>query len=366
MAGILDSKKRVIDGVVTQEGKRQISMGGLRPVFATVADKYSYYEKDAVSGSSDATKRIYFESPIESINDSIVMETDDSGKLLGYPVRGREFYRMDGVVEGVDSVSGTLTFASMDTVTGFASLATSIVTQSLYRFKNLMSIGTRDSNEPLSLQTRLNKYSHTFTVDNNSPFNEGKIKAITDLDYLEPLFWDERLSNVVNFKFLPPVTEKLTKREKINLDRTGDIPTSKRFGIYTKVGRPFRLTYEQIMSHLLTPISNDVTAVGGPLTYIPEVHAVVTDAIGELTDSLETVIDLGTTDEEDGEWLPGQADGCMLHLFERDDANLRFFDDNLLQNTSGSFFKVKLTQFGFTLHELSSGSMVLSKLISTL
>ena len=91
MSGILDSKVRVIDAVITQEGKRQIANGGLRSIFASVSDKHTYYEADAASGSSDATVRLYFESPTECINDSIVMESDDSGKLLGYPVQGSEF-----------------------------------------------------------------------------------------------------------------------------------------------------------------------------------------------------------------------------------------------------------------------------------
>jgi len=268
VSGILDSKKRVIDAVVTQEGKRQISLGGLRAVYATVSDKCSYYEKDIVSGSADATKRIYFESPIENINDSITMETDDSGKLLGYPVRGEAFYNIDGAVEGLSSISGTLVLATNDTATGFASLATGIITQSLDRFRNLMSLGTRDSNEPDNLATRLNRDNYTFTLTNNSPFFQGKLKAITDVDFLEPLFFDERLSNVINFKFLPPIIKDLTKKEKKDLDVRGKIPNRKKFGNYTKVSRPWKLTYQDIIRHLNTPTTNDVIPTGGVPTVI--------------------------------------------------------------------------------------------------
>ena len=250
MSGILDSKTRILDSVVTQEGKSQISRGGLRPVFATAVDRYSFYQADAISGSSDATKRIYFEAPIELLNDSITMEKDDSGKLIGYPIRGREFYRVDGLVEGVHSISGTLTLANNDNFEGFASLANSIITQSLERFNNLCTIGTRDYDEALGLRTRLSKNSHTFSITNQSPFECGAINAITQIDALEPLFFDERLTNVENFEFLPPVTSKLTKAEKKVLHTQGKIPISKEFGRYTKITRPDRYSYGKLLTHL--------------------------------------------------------------------------------------------------------------------
>jgi len=124
VAGILDPKTRILDTVITQEGKRQIANGGLRAVYATVSDKSSYYEFSHASGSEDASKRIYFESPIENINDSIIMESDDSGKLLGYPVQGAEFYNTDGVITGRTSISGTLVYATQALSLGLAVLQT--------------------------------------------------------------------------------------------------------------------------------------------------------------------------------------------------------------------------------------------------
>ncbi len=250
MSGILDSKTRVLDTVVTQEGKSQISRGGLKPVFATAVDRHSFYEADAVSGSSDATKRVYFEPAISILNDSITMEKDDSGKLIGYPIRGREFYRVDGLVEGVHSVSGTLTLANNDNFDGFASLANGIITQSLDRFTNLMSIGTRDYDESLSLRTKLSKYSHTFSITNTSPFECGAVNAITNVENIEPLFFDERLTNIDNFEFLPPVTKRLTSQEARDLYDLGTVPPDKEFGSYVKITRPERYSFLKLMRHL--------------------------------------------------------------------------------------------------------------------
>ena len=254
MAGVLDSKTRVLDSVITQEGKRQIAGGGLRAVFATVSDSHTYYQKSGSNVAEDATKRVYFEAPVENINDSITMESDDSGKLLGYPVQSSEFFSSDGVVSGRTSVSGTLVYATPENFTGFASLAEGIITSSIDRFKNLYSIGTRDGGESDSLQMKLSTNHHTFTLNNMFPFVDGPTDATTDVDYVEPLFFDERLANVSNFTYLPPVTEKLTKEETLSLSEgdssSENFPSSKLFGNYVKLQRPTKLSLQDIMNQL--------------------------------------------------------------------------------------------------------------------
>ena len=83
MAGILDSKTRMIDAVVTQIGRQQIASGMLRVEYASFTDAYAYYEADAVSGSSDATSRVYFEAAGDRRQDFVTFETDDSGNSIG-------------------------------------------------------------------------------------------------------------------------------------------------------------------------------------------------------------------------------------------------------------------------------------------
>lgn len=259
MAGILDSKTRVIDSVITQEGKRQITNGGLRPVFASVSDRHSFYEYDAVSGSTDASKRLYFESPIESINDSIMMETNDSGKLLGYAVQGPVFYNNAGVVTGRESVSGSLVYATSENFEGFASLATGIITSSIDRIKNLYMIGTRDQGEADDLQMELSKDSYTFTLNNIFPFLDGPTDATSNVDFIEPLFWDKRLSDIDNFRYLPPITDDLTAYEESVLLAKG-VPNRKMFGKYVKIDRPNPITLQSLMKHMNMSVSGSSVA----------------------------------------------------------------------------------------------------------
>lgn len=319
MSGILDPKTRVIDTVITQEGKRQISSGGLRAVYATVSDKHSYYELDVVSGSTDATRRLHYEAPSENNNDSIIMEHDDSGGLLGYPMSGPSFISNDGSVYREETISSETTYRPVSTPSIFASTADEIIGTAIDRFTNLQTIGTRDPDESLSLQMKITPTSHTFTVNNKFPFVEGFQSATTNLEYVEPLFFDEMLANSPNFQFLPPVTEPLTKDEQryitagygnsqsIAIGHGEDIPQdaeeimkgvkAKIFGAYTKYQRPAPMDLEDIMNHLnlypelrrMTDHSGTVAATATPSEDLTPGAAMTFSysAEGETTDSTE-------------------------------------------------------------------------------
>jgi hypothetical protein len=276
VAGILDPKTRIIDSVVTQEGKRQIANGGLRAVFATVSDKMSYYEYDALSGSASTDERVYFEAPSQILKDSIMMESDDSGKLLGYPARGDEYFRTDGVIERSGDVDGSLIYQTPSTFDGFLSLAEGIVTSSIDRFKNLYTIGTRDGDEPDDLRMILSSDSYTFTVNNIFPFLDGPSDATTDVDYVEPLFFDTRLANVENFKYLPPVTDDLTVSEAQTLVSSGTLPKNKMFGNYSKAPRPKPITLSTLMKSM--NIGTEIS--GSSVISDPDADDDTTSAVG--------------------------------------------------------------------------------------
>ena len=84
MAGILDSKNRIMDVILTSVGKRKLAINKFRPMFASFSDKSIFYEHNIASGSLDATELINFEATTLPA-DRIVMQYDDSGKLIGSP-----------------------------------------------------------------------------------------------------------------------------------------------------------------------------------------------------------------------------------------------------------------------------------------
>jgi hypothetical protein len=208
--GILDSKSRVLDTVITGEGRRQLAMGNFNPAFATISDRHTYYEKSEVSGTSDASDRIYFEASPDNMTDYITFETDDSGRLLGYPIHEGHYW--EGRVGTVEAFGvGELGEPKYKTIgiEGFASQAIAIVTSSIENFKDLQTIGTRDATETVSLKTKLSDYSYNFLINNNYPFSEGASDSIVNLDSMETLFFDDRVSDSINFKFLPPIVKDI-------------------------------------------------------------------------------------------------------------------------------------------------------------
>ena len=211
MAGILDSKTRILDNVVTEVGRSQISSGKLRIEYASLTDAQTYYEFDGVSGSSDASARIYFETPGKKKQDLITFETDDSGQLMGYPddlsltLRGGELFKKNGTVsKAFEYVSSSLAFAS---------LSKGLITGSIDNLNELYMLGSVGSPEEIALRRefKLSMEDVEFLILNTHPFIDGPSDSIADIDSVEPFFTDKRLSHIPNFKFLPPM-----KREPIN------------------------------------------------------------------------------------------------------------------------------------------------------
>ncbi len=212
MSGFLDNKTRMIDAVVTQIGRQQIASGMLKVEYASFTDAHTYYEADAVSGSSDATQRLYFEAIGDRRQDFVTFETDDSGNLLGYPTDpqlslvGGELFKKDVSA----SVSDLNNFVYVSGSGDFASLSSGIVTSSIDHFKQLRIIGSTPTTrqEDLKQKFEISSNNVEFIILNTHPFIEGPSDSQADINSVEPLFIDKRLSHIKNYKFLPPlVTE---------------------------------------------------------------------------------------------------------------------------------------------------------------
>lgn len=206
MAGILNNRTRIIDVIVTPEGRRQMYSGKFKAEFASFSDNASYYESDPVSGSSDLTNRLYFEATSLPC-DKIVPEFDDSGRLIGFETSNNTFTsREGGILTSSLDTSGNyvLTPATGST---FASLAESFVEESVNNFNALKVIGSLDkdsrSDKIYNLNTSEDKIF--FNVNNRKPFGKNPNKFNIDEKSIEPIFVDKKLAHLPNFKFLPPV-----------------------------------------------------------------------------------------------------------------------------------------------------------------
>ena len=189
MAGILDNKSRVIDAIITREGRRQIASGMLQAKFISFTDKNVVYEKDSEGYLEDPALKIYFEASSND-DDSIVPETDFDGSML--PFSTDDFSVTNGKIAG--------SFA-----TGSIEIYEGITSSSLESFRRQMIIGSRD---PLRV-----KRDYGFSVGaSDSTFyitetlvSQSNGVARAYVDDIECVFQDYRFGNFDNYKFLPPL-----------------------------------------------------------------------------------------------------------------------------------------------------------------
>lgn len=199
MAGILNKKERIMDVIVTREGRRQMADGNLRATFASFTDSMAFYEKDAVSGSTDPTDRVYFES-YSTEADQIIYEKDDSGRLIG------EINQPDLTIFG-DQIFKKNSQGDYLEITGsvFASEIEGILTASIYNFRSQQILGSEKGNIFNTKQFDLTRNKVYFEINNFFPFSGNPNDSIIDLQSATPLFFDRRLANLPQFKYLPPI-----------------------------------------------------------------------------------------------------------------------------------------------------------------
>jgi len=194
MAGILDAKSRIMDVVLTQQGRQQIASGRMKIEYASFTDLGASYDATINFSIEDPSTKIYLEALSDVSADMITFETDDSGYL-------RPFTGDNAAI----SAGGSLVSGSSDLI-GSLSQASDFLLQSITQ-----SLGWNQiiaTSDPLSETTgfQVSQPSISFNVRDGFPFDpaRGDVEVAT-LDTIESLQNDMRLSNLPNFKYLPPV-----------------------------------------------------------------------------------------------------------------------------------------------------------------
>lgn len=222
MAGILDSKTRIFDTILTTEGRKQIAQGRLIAEFYSFTDAGTFYNQDTiVSGGFDETYRIQLEAT-NLPQDTITLEADDSGRLTGFPISGSTRF----VIRGGQILSSSSENETVP-VTGsqYASLSETLLESSIDNFKKLYILRSPD---PIDLRERqfiVGPKEATFAITENKPFSTASISSV-NINNVEGFFQDKRLSHIPNYEFLPPVnkprlgvTEATPLGEFVNLNQ---------------------------------------------------------------------------------------------------------------------------------------------------
>lgn len=236
--GILDNKTRVLDTILTQEGRGQLADGSLRFSYVSFTDGAAFYKADAASGSADASARFYLEAA-SLPSDQISFKADDSGRLQPFSGHTQQAL-LDGQIVSFSTPGSTqlLVTGSSRLLSGdeFLEVASDMLSSSIDNFKNLYVIGTKD---PLFEDDgfSVGPASATFTLTDDRPI-QSKARRSVNVNSLDSLFNDPRLSRLPNFAYLPPLNRK-----------RGTQPV-KALGYYPPWGMKRRLEYADLVHEL--------------------------------------------------------------------------------------------------------------------
>jgi len=195
MSGILDSKTRVLDTLITLEGRKQLMNGGMNIRYVSFTDGSVVYKEDLFnSGSSDdATQRVQFEAS-NLPHDRITFGSNETGRINASVESGLNVVIRDGKI--IESFSSDLV----------GDVSDQIHSSSINNFKKNILISNID---PVFDDTDFGISPPV--PDGGIVHNLSGNTSITRSDKLEntlvDIYRDPKFSNKRRYKFLPPISK---------------------------------------------------------------------------------------------------------------------------------------------------------------
>tara|TARA_A100001015_G_C14963879_1_gene702083 strand:- start:320 stop:1258 length:939 start_codon:yes stop_codon:yes gene_type:complete len=203
MAGILNTKQRILDALITVDGRRQMANRTIDISFATFSDEGIFYDSEDGVSARDISDLAILE--VASLpRDTVIPEVDDDGAFSLSLADGNK------VVNGRKVVSGSLPRISVDengvrtvieeetvltgTINAYSS-SLDVMRTAMKHFEQLNVIRTDDGILESDFRTDTNSVNLTSTP----------IPAA--LAGIRPMIFDDNLNHLLNMKFLPPEVE---------------------------------------------------------------------------------------------------------------------------------------------------------------
>lgn len=311
MSGILDKKSRIIDALLTYEGRRQIADGNFQVKYVSFSDRTVGYKIDFDEGHEDPTNKIYLEA-FNAPYDQIVFEADDSGNLV--PFRQHDSIGVStitgpttGSTSWISFVNGKLktriqTYSNSLSFSGsyvdspivgaeFASQLDGILSNSIDNFRSLCILGSVDPLfEDQDFALTPNEVGFEIYKDNKNI----QMMNPTLVNTVDSLFSDEKLRNIDNFLYLPPILKNSTEVDKTDIQLL--ISKGLELGKYPAWGPLEKITYSDIKKELKQFESSAKTIYFDPTSRDNELVAQFFE-VGQDQVSKLDVIDYGRVDD---------------------------------------------------------------------
>jgi len=241
MSGILDNKTRVLDTIVTQEGRRQLANGGIDVSYVTFSDSQTFYTGSESAGPVDAASRLYLEA-CSLPQDSVSFLADGDGNVQPFNNFVGVNLSNGRIIDysySAQSVSGSVSYYGAPlTITlkkgdEFSQSADELLASSAENFRKLYPTATIDSIFDID-GFGMGPDKVTFTMTPTRPIGAPAWYA-SHISALDSVFSDPKLVNLPNFRYLPPCN----RIDDSSVDKTDYLSTKKhQLGTYEPLGQP--------------------------------------------------------------------------------------------------------------------------------
>ena len=215
MAGILNSKKRIMDTIVLPSGRRQAFGGHMQFRYVTLTDRHAYYDttgSDSMGNqvATDAADRIYFEASARP-HDLLCPETDLNAKIV-FPsdtifqnsdvvgMAQSDMLTIQGAFPTVNSLNDQGKVATgKDYLDSFLAANISQAITSSYVHQHFLA-----SPDPLHFFESFELNKNELNLAAEYRFGNSLQENIKDLP---PVYQDPTFFRHTNFQFLPPINK---------------------------------------------------------------------------------------------------------------------------------------------------------------
>lgn len=211
MSGLLDKKTRILDFIITDVGKQELTKGELSFDYVAFSDLSAQYSKDP---DLDHTQLLTFEAS-SLPSDLFIHDLENNGRLLTTNMTNGP---PENIVAGVIADEGEApSQIAIDNFNKFVkNLIIPLSNQSVVT--NLQQFVDRD-------EFLISPEKISFVVADNTPIKIG-VPHIKNINALPNIFQDKDLKTKANFRFLPPINSNTTPVFKFDDIDTKDYPTT--------------------------------------------------------------------------------------------------------------------------------------------
>jgi len=195
--GFLNNKERIVDTLLTQVGRENLSKGSLGVKYFAFTDKGAMYLKKENGERNSDFLEIGFESN-NSNNDFMFFTSDDTGRNIRYNTFDYVINENGAVYSAIEEYDSTnqrfratiitgsnvlngFANENLETQSAFSSIAGLITSSSFKKIKNKCFVSHKQ--DPDFLNFSVNKKTISFSISDNFPIKNDSIKEI--IDYIQ-------------------------------------------------------------------------------------------------------------------------------------------------------------------------------------